>query len=115
MEIKGFKKCDGCFTAKVVMGLGMVEMKCPTCKGVGYLEQIDDELAYLESKKAFDNVDVPNSIVFDTEPSKEVFEKIMPLVKSGEVFVGSEIINEANVIEMDKKNFKSKTDKLKRE
>ena len=109
MEIKGFRKCDGCFTAKVVMGLGMVEMKCPTCKGVGYLEQVDDEIAYLEAKKAFDNVDVPNSIVFDTEPSKEVFDKILPVVKGGEVFVSSPILNEANVINMeDKKNFKTK-------
>ena len=48
MEIQGFRKCDGCFTAKVVMGLGMVEMKCPNCNGVGYLEKVDDEIAYLE-------------------------------------------------------------------
>ena len=99
MEIKGFKKCDGCFTAKVVMGLGMVEMKCPTCKGVGYLEQVDDEIAYLEKVKE----SVADVVVFDTEPSKEVFEKIMPVKKSGEVFVGSSIINEVNVINMEDK------------
>jgi len=94
MEIKGFRKCDGCFTAKVVMGLGMVEMKCPTCKGVGYLEQIDDEIAYLEKMK--------DSAVLTVFPESDVIigyeDKPAVFATTGE-----------NVIKMDdKKNFKSK-------
>ena len=101
MEIKGFRKCDGCFTAKVVMGLGMVEMKCPNCNGVGYIKDVDDELAYLEEMK--------EKSVLQTFPESDVIvgfkDKPAVFASTGE-----------NVIDMNnKKNFKSKSEKLKRE
>ena len=49
--MKGFNKCNCCFGAKVVMGIGMVEARCENCNGVGYTEIIPDEITYLESKE----------------------------------------------------------------
>lgn len=46
------KRCERCKGAKIVMRLGALEGKCPTCKGIGFEKKIEDKDtdSFLETK-----------------------------------------------------------------
>lgn len=62
--MNGFQRCNCCFGQKFVMGLGMVEEKCKNCSGVGYIEYVPDEIAFLEEKEEL-RKEVKQEVVMD--------------------------------------------------
>jgi len=44
-------KCEACKGKKELVGLGFTVKKCPTCKGIGYQEEVIDPIGYLEEKE----------------------------------------------------------------
>lgn len=58
--------CPGCRGKKTVAPLGAIEKQCSTCKGIGHVN---------------DDVMIETPIVYSGVPTKEVYEKVMPVVK----------------------------------
>lgn len=44
-------KCESCKGKKELVGLGFTVKRCPTCKGIGYQEEVIDPIGYLEEKE----------------------------------------------------------------
>lgn len=38
------KRCESCQGKKTIMGVGMIEKKCSTCSGIGWLSEGEQEI-----------------------------------------------------------------------
>lgn len=39
------QRCESCRGAKMIKGLGMIEKKCDSCNGIGWIEKKDEVIA----------------------------------------------------------------------
>ena len=116
------KRCPNCNGSKMVIGLGALEKKCPDCKGIGFVDKIEDKDvdAMLEQKGTDDQYYAANSEVnsVETDADKSNAEKNKEQGRvSSEKFGEDEypLTSEAQAAALSSEKFGDKIDKRSRE
>lgn len=75
--MKTYKRCVPCFGSGKTMGLGMMLQECAECDGLGKIEVINDELAYLQIQTSEGFQNAIDKIVKETGLPREKAEALM--------------------------------------